>query len=75
MIYVEIISDIGKYHNIKGKIFKAKYSEYFGMISYSHYDIYLPNGLVYQSVYESHVTVLSEKEVRKYKIEQLMNRL
>lgn len=74
-MYIKVISDIDKFQNIKGKIFKAKYSEYFGMISYSHYDIYLPNGLVYHSVYESHVTVLSEKEVRKYKIEQLMNRL
>lgn len=71
MIFVEIINSIFTDTELEeGNIYVARTNERFWTI-----DIILQSGEVIKNVSTFNIRRLSTKESRKYKIEQLMNRL
>ena len=70
MIFVEIIDPSIFTELKKGHIYEARENK-----SIWDIDVILPSGKIIKSVSRFRVRILGTKESRKYKIEQLMNRL
>lgn len=70
MLLVRLYIESDEYNLIEGEVYNAKHST-----NKYYLDIYLPNGDILKELYIGRFRFLSEKEVRKYKINQLMNKL